>query len=105
MEDNHDKETSTDEVRRQYKRIQKKNGVEGEKARFSALNLLYSGYRLKRPGRGADYPPPSSTDVKERAKLYISPPPLLRAIMASSRVTLYLYFITSNINYGDLMQL
>ena len=75
MEDNHDKETSTDEVRRQYKRIQKKNGVEGEKARFSALNLLYSGYRLKRPGRGADYPPPSSTDVKERAELYFYPPP------------------------------
>ena len=32
---------------------------------------------VKRPGRGADHPPPSSSEVKERVKLYIySPPPL-----------------------------
>jgi hypothetical protein len=37
---------------------------------------LYSGYRgsflwIKRPGRGANYPPPSSADVKERVDLYL----------------------------------
>jgi len=27
---------------------------------------------VKQPGRGIDHPPPSSTEVKERVKLYIS---------------------------------
>jgi len=26
---------------------------------------------VKRPGRGVDHPPPSSTEVKERVELYI----------------------------------
>jgi hypothetical protein len=39
-------------------------------------SLLYDGYRVtfpgvKRPGRGVDNPPPSSTKVKERVELYI----------------------------------
>ena len=29
---------------------------------------------VKRPGRGVDHPPSSSSEVKERVKLYISPP-------------------------------
>ena len=28
---------------------------------------------VKRPGRGVDHPPPSSADVKERVRVYISP--------------------------------
>jgi hypothetical protein len=38
-------------------------------------SLLYNGYRVfpgvKRPGCGADHPPPTSADVKERAELYL----------------------------------
>ena len=39
-------------------------------------SLLYNGYRVsflgvKRPGRGVDYPPPSSAEVKERVELYL----------------------------------
>ena len=30
---------------------------------------------VKRPGRGVDYPPPSSTEVDGRVELYIPPPP------------------------------
>jgi hypothetical protein len=38
-------------------------------------SLLYNGYRVsfsgvKRPGRGAYHPPPSSSEVKERMQLY-----------------------------------
>ena len=38
-------------------------------------SLLYNGYRVsfsgvKRPERGADHPPPSSAEVKERKQLY-----------------------------------
>jgi len=29
---------------------------------------------VKRPGRGVDHPPPSSTEVKERVELYLSSP-------------------------------
>jgi hypothetical protein len=40
---------------------------------------LYNGYRIsipgvKRPGRGVDYPPPSSAEVKERVELYFYSP-------------------------------
>ena len=52
-------------------------------ARFSAdrpwgpPSLLYNGYwvfpGVKRPGRGADHPLPSSAEVEGRVGLYISP--------------------------------
>jgi hypothetical protein len=29
--------------------------------------------RIKQPGRGFDYPPPSSTEVEERVELYLCP--------------------------------
>ena len=37
--------------------------------------VLYNGYLvsfpgIKRPGRGVNHPPPSSTEVKERVELY-----------------------------------
>ena len=35
---------------------------------------------VKRPGRGVDHPPPSSTEIKERIKLYISSPTGLSAL-------------------------
>ena len=41
---------------------------------WGSPSLLYKGYRVKRPGRGTDYPPPSSTEVKERVELYIYSP-------------------------------
>jgi hypothetical protein len=30
--------------------------------------------RVERPGRGVDYPPPSSAEVKERVELYLYSP-------------------------------
>jgi hypothetical protein len=70
-------------------------GLEGEKARQFALKrwkciqnscginlkkaLLYNGCRVsfpgvKRPGRGDDHPPPRSTGVKERRRIYVYSP-------------------------------
>ena len=42
-------------------------------------SLLYNGYRVsflevKRPGRGANHPPPTSAEVKGRIELYLSSP-------------------------------
>jgi hypothetical protein len=42
-------------------------------------SLLYNGYRVsfsgvKRTGRGIDHPTPSSTDIKERVRLYLYSP-------------------------------
>ena len=42
-------------------------------------SLLYNGYRIsfpgvKRPGRGADHPPPTRAEVKERVELYLYSP-------------------------------
>jgi len=42
-------------------------------------SLLYNGYRVsfpevKRPGRGADHPPLSSAEVRERVELYLYSP-------------------------------
>ena len=39
-------------------------------------SVLYNGYQVsfpgvKRPGRGVNYPPPSSAEVKERVELYL----------------------------------
>ena len=46
---------------------------------FGPIQPLYNGYRVsylgvKRPGRGVDHPLPSSAEVEERIKLYISSP-------------------------------
>jgi len=43
---------------------------------WGPLNLLYNGHPVyfpgvKRPGRGVDHPPTSSTEVKEGVKLYL----------------------------------
>jgi hypothetical protein len=35
---------------------------------------------VKRPGRGADHPPPSSAEVKKRVELYLYPPLGLRGL-------------------------
>jgi len=41
----------------------------------SLLNNLYRVFPgVKRPGRGVDYPSPSSAEVKERVKLYLYSP-------------------------------
>jgi hypothetical protein len=41
-------------------------------------SLLYNGYRVipggKAPGRGADHPPPTSAEVKEKVELYLYSP-------------------------------
>jgi len=37
-------------------------------------SLLYNGYRIKQEGCGVDYPPPSSTEVKERVEVYLHSP-------------------------------
>jgi len=42
-------------------------------------SLLYNWYGVsvpgvKRPGRGVDYPPPSSAEVKERVEMYLYSP-------------------------------
>ena len=58
------------------------NAGEGEVFRICPDRLwgppgfLYNGYRfyfpgLKRPGRGVNYPPQSSAEVKERVELYL----------------------------------
>jgi hypothetical protein len=36
--------------------------------------LFYNLSGVKRPGRGVDHPPPSSTEVKERVELYLYSP-------------------------------
>ena len=46
---------------------------------WGPLSILYNGYRVpfpgvKRPGGGANHPPPSRTEVKERVKLYLNCP-------------------------------
>ena len=69
--------------------------------RWDAPSLLYKGYwvsfpELKLPGRGIDYPPPSSAEVEERSRAI----PLLPiwAFMACSRVNFTLY---SHFNVRD----
>ena len=56
MQDNQDKETSTDP--------------------WGAPSLLHNGYRIslpgvKRPGRVTNNPPPSSTKIKKSVELYL----------------------------------
>jgi hypothetical protein len=57
-------------------------------------NPLYNGYRffpgVKRPGHGADHPPPSRAEIK-RVELYLYPLPLLDFCS----VTGYLYYFSS----------
>jgi hypothetical protein len=43
------------------------------------FNFLYNGYwvffsGVRKPGRGVNHPPPSSTEVKERVELYLYSP-------------------------------
>ena len=49
---------------------------------------------VKRPGRGLNYPPPFSTEVKERVELYICFPPW--ASMAFSRSNFTFFYLTSD---------
>ena len=83
MEDNEDKETSTDEVEstREYKQNRDGGGVFHTRSSWSwgPPILIYNGYRVcfpgvKRPGRGVNHPPPSSAEVKERVELYLYSP-------------------------------
>jgi hypothetical protein len=46
---------------------------------WGPASILYNGYRvitlgIKRPGRGVDYPPLSSSEIKEREDLYLYDP-------------------------------
>jgi len=45
---------------------------------------------IKRPGRGADHPPPSDCEVKERVELYLSPPLGLRGLFQGELYFIYL---------------
>jgi len=54
---------------------------------------------VKRPGHGADHPPPSSAEVKERVELYLFPPLGLCSLFQGEHY-LYLYII-NNRNESD----
>ena len=77
MQDNQYKGPSTDEVQREYKKIQKIPGA-GEiwrirpDRRWGPPSLLLRLLQdVKRPGRGVNHPPtPSSAEVKEKVELY-----------------------------------
>jgi hypothetical protein len=80
MLDNKDKEISTDELWSTRKHEKNLGGGEIFRTRphrpWEPPSLLYNGYRVsfpgvKRPGRGANHPPPSSAEVKERVELYL----------------------------------
>jgi len=43
----------------------------GPGAHFASAMSPESSPWIKRPGRGADHPPPSSADVNERVELYV----------------------------------
>jgi len=74
---------------------------------WSQPSLLYDRYRsfseVKQPGRGVEHPPPSSTKVKERVKLYLfspfghSQPILGRAAWWQGYVTLVVLFTNLSI--------
>jgi hypothetical protein len=53
---------------------------------------------VKRPGRGADHPPPSSAEVKERVELYLCSP--LWAFVACSGVNFRAHVWTLQLTYG-----
>jgi hypothetical protein len=79
---NKDKETSTGKEQIQNKRKtseEKILGGGGDFLPWSAPQPLYKGYLVsfpgvKRPGRGVNHPPPSSTDVQERLEMYFYTP-------------------------------
>jgi hypothetical protein len=63
-------------------------------------SLPYNGYRVfpgvRRPGRGVDYPPPSSAEVKKRVELYLFFPsgtswPVLRWTVPSPYIYAHTY--------------
>ena len=59
--------------------------------------------RVKRPGRGADHPPSSSVEIKERVELYL---PSLWAFVACSRVNFTFTFYVKIIWYfGSILML
>jgi hypothetical protein len=82
MQESEDKETSTDKVKKEYKKIQKEIPVE---SRFSApvqtgpgahpstytkcTGFIYRG--VKRPEHGVNHPTPCRAEVKERVELYL----------------------------------
>ena len=83
MQDNQQKETSTNEV--QSTRDYKKNRVGSEilctrpDRSWGQPSLLYNGHRIsfpgvKRSGRGLNHQPPSSGEVEERLELHIYSP-------------------------------
>jgi hypothetical protein len=48
------------------------NGPEAHPASYTVGTEFFQG--VKRPGRGDDYTPPPSAEVKERAELYLYSP-------------------------------
>ena len=75
MQDNEDKETSTDEVKqgtREYKKeipVWARFSVHTGPGTHAASDTMRIGsfFRgVKRPGRGVNHPPPSCAEVKER---------------------------------------
>jgi hypothetical protein len=66
-------------------------------------SLLYSGYwvsflEVKRPGRGANHPPTSSAEVKERVELYLySPSGTSRLILVELYVFILFLFAISSV--------
>ena len=54
---------------------------------------------VKRPGRGADHPPPSSAEVEGRVELYIFPPRPSWPVLG--KLYLYLYFKMSVVVITD----
>ena len=100
IQDNQDKETSTDETQTEYKRIQKKCPGRGEILRshpyaLGTLSLLYNRFRVSSPGvsgRGINHPLPSSAEVKERVELYLYSPSV-SSCPVLERTFYVLYFI------------
>ena len=56
-------------------------------------SILYSGYRIRQPGRGVDRPRPPSVEVKESVELYLYTPLWSFVVCSSVNFTLYLYLV------------
>ena len=95
-------------------------GIESRRGRdfphppWGPPSLLYNGYRVsflvvKRPGRGADHPPPSSAEVEGRVELYICSPsepswPVLGSSLPlqSDSYLRYIYLLNMTVNFGPM---